>query len=200
MDIPTDIPKRINPNWLNPVSKSIVYTPRALEYTANSNQDIIIKFRYSKDTFWTNFKVTTIGQAPRMLPVSIVIVTDDGEEYVISDENRYSNQWYDTVWPIPSVKTDNENAGVYLRIHNTDTIVNYNYSIRVTIVGFMDLFPKYSKYMLLSNRDTYEFAFLKYEDEGDPIDNRQGSIYHIDEYNYRGDMMDVCGIRLINRY
>lgn len=190
MNIPTDIITRINPD-IDPISKSVIYTFTNGSYTYDNDGDMIFKFPYSRDTFWTHFKFNSSYN----LAIEIILVTGDGYTYTVSSQQmRERGIWYDTTWPIPSIKTM-EDSGVYLKIkpHNTP---DFNLSIK--LCGFMDLFPKVENYLLLSSLDTYQFVFAKYElDDLDP----RGLIYNVENYHYiREIIIKACGVRLISRY
>lgn len=198
MNFPVDIPKRINPQMAEPVSKSVIYTPLPEDYTKDTDGNILVRFPYSKDTYWTNFRYTCYGPTQESLSLGITIITSKGETYNVSDcEMREQAVWYDTTWPIPSVYTEGDPAGVYLWI--TPPADPKKYIIRATLLGFMDLFPKVENYLLLSPLDTYQFAFYKYEQIGLP--NISGAIYNVNTYGYiHGNIVKACGIRLIKRY
>ena len=190
MNIPTDIITRINPE-INPISKSVVYTFVNGSHTFDNDGDMLFKFPYSRDTFWTHFRFNS----PYNLAIEIILITGDGYTYTVSSQQmRERGIWYDTTWPIPSIKTI-EDSGVYLKIkpHN---IPDFNLSIK--LCGFMDLFPKVENYILLSSLDTYQFVFAKFE-----LDNLEprGLIYNVENYDYiREIIVKACGIRLISRY
>lgn len=189
MDIPTEIIQRINPEIKDPVSQSVIYTFNSKSYRYNEDGNMLYKFPYSQDTFWTHFKV--LNSDGYMLAVEVILITSDGYTYTISQQQlREKGRWYDTTWPFPSINTSFE-AGVYLKIkpHNIDM------NLSIKLLGFMYLFPKVDNYLLLSSLDTYQFVFSKHSEEN------RGVIYNVENYCYIKDIINKsCGIRMLNRY
>jgi len=198
MNFPVDIPKRINPQMADPVSKSVIYTPQPEDYTKDTDGNILVRFPYSKDTYWTNFRYTCYGPTQESLTLGIILITSEGYTYKVSGPQiREQRKWYDTTWPIPSVYTNGETTGVYLWI--TPPADANKYVITVSLLGFMDLFPKVENYLLLSPLDTYQFAFCKYE--LDDLPDARGAIYDVNTYGYIQEInIKTCGNRLINIY
>jgi hypothetical protein len=194
MNIPTDIIKRINPKIEDPVSQSVIYTFSPGNHIYDSDGDMLFKFPYSKDTYWTHFRINTIPE--QVLNIEIILVTKDMCIYTISPKQlREKGIWYDTTWPIPSIKTSFE-SGIYLKIKPLN-IRDSNLSIK--LCGFMNLFPDVNNYLLYSSLDTYQFVFSKYE-----MDNQEGVggvIYNVENYDYIRDIIDnACEIRMLDRY
>jgi hypothetical protein len=201
MDIPTDIPRRINPDIQDPISKSVVYTFDTKDLYFDKDGNIIYNFPYSRATYWTNFKYScynTTKNEPEDLEIGLELNTSDNYQYEIIKIQPFENKKvYDTVWPIPSVNTVGRDASVYFKIKYPSE-KNSRYSIIVSLIGFTDLFPKVENYLLLSPLDTYQFIFYKYErDDDEP----RGSIWNVEHYDYICEIMTkACGIRLIKRY
>ena len=199
MNIPIEIPKRVNPNIENPVSKSVVYYFTQNDMHADLDGNMLYRLPYSQDTYWTNFKYSYYGANGQQIDdieIGLTLHTRDGYKYDITpSEKREGLIWYDTVWPIPSVKTDI--GGVFIKVKPL-ICDNSNYNFKITLLGFMDLFPKTENYLLLSSMDTYQFVFTKYEYEGE---QPNGAVYSVENCDYIREIMNkVCGIRLISRY
>jgi hypothetical protein len=202
MDIPTDIPRRINPDIQDPISKSVVYTFDTRDLYFDKDGNIIYNFPYSKNTYWTNFKYTCYNitkNETEDLEIGLELNTSDNYQYEIIKMQTFENKTvYDTVWPIPSVNTVGRDAAVYFKIKYPSEMQS-KYSIVVSLIGFTDLFPKVENYLLLSSLDTYQFIFCKYEQ--DDIPESRGSIWNVEHYDYIREIMSkACGIRLIKRY
>lgn len=201
MNIPTDIPRRINPEIQDPISKSVVYSFTSKDAHISDDGYMMYKFPYSKDTYWTNFKYTcynTTKNEPAKLDIGIELVTSDGYTYCVQMiHQREDKVWYDTEWPFPSIYTFGSRAGLYFKVKlPSDKSV---YSINISLLGFMDLFPKVENYLLLSTLDTYQFVFSKFEQ--DDLEGARGSIYNVENYDYiREIIVKACGVRLIKRY
>ena len=196
MDIPTDIPCRINPDIQDPISKSVIYTFTTKDFYLDNDKNILYRFPYSKDTYWTNFKYSCYNitkNRPEQLEFGIELRTTDGYKYCIkSVENLEDKKWYDTIWPIPSINTIGTDASIDFKI-TPPSDKNSIYNIVISLLGFIDLFPKVENYLLLSPFDTYQFVFSEYES--------YGSIHNVEHYDYIRDIIKkACGIRLIKRY
>lgn len=201
MDIPTDIPRRINPEIQDPISKSVLYTFSAKDKYRNDDGYLIYKFPYSKNTYWTNFKYTSYNNTTNQylcLEIGLELVTNDGYTYCVQMlHDRENKKWYDTDWPLPSIKTLGEKAGIYFKVKPPSN--NPLYSITISLLGFEDLFPKVENYLLLSSLDTYQFVFSNFEKDNE--DSQGGSIYTVEQYDYiRDTIKKACGVRLLKRY
>jgi hypothetical protein len=199
MNIPTDIPTSINPEIQDPISKSVVYSFTSKDIHYNGDGYMMYKFPYSKDTFWTNFKYSCYNVTEnkyQCLEIGLELVTSDGYTYCVQMlHERQDKVWYDTNWSFPSVYTFGKQAGLYFKVKPpTD---NSLYNINISLLGFMDLFPKVENYLLLSSLDTYQWVFSKFEND----DEESGSIYNVEHYDYIREIMSkACGIRMIKRY
>lgn len=200
MDIPTEIPRHINPEIQDPISKSVIYTFTTQDICIDNDGNILYKFPYSENTYWTNFKYSCYNitkNQPEQLEIGIELHTSDGYKYCIKPvEYLEDKKWYDTVWPIPSIYTFGTNASINFKVKpSSDTKSMYN--IVISLLGFTDLFPKVENYLLLSPLDTYQFVFCNFE--GDK--NINGTIYNVEHYDYICQIINKsCGIRLIKRY
>jgi hypothetical protein len=201
MDIPINIPRQINPEIQDPISKSVVYSFTTKDSHINNTGYIMYQFPYSKNTYWTNFKYSCyndITGQPIPLEIGLELETSDGYTYCVQMlHERQDKVWYNTEWPFPSVKTVGQKAGLYFKIKPPSNEVKY--TIYISLLGFMDLFPNVENYLLLSTLDTYQLVFSKFEYD-DP-DLSTGSIYNVEHYDYISDIVKKeCGIRLIKRY
>lgn len=199
MNIPTDIPNRINPEIQDPISKSVIYSFTSKDVHHSYDGYLMYKFPYSKNTYWTNFKYTcynTTKNEYSKLDIGIELVTNDNYTYCVQMiQEREDKVWYDTDWPFPSVKLAGSNAGLYFKVKPPSD--NSIYSINISLLGFMDLFPKVENYLLLSTLDTYQWVFSKFGKDDDEC----GSIYNVEHYDYIRDIVNkACGVRLIVRY
>jgi hypothetical protein len=200
MDIPTEIAKRINPDIQDPITKSVVYTFSARDLYYNNDGYAIYKFPYSKDTYWTNFKYTCQNITKNEftdLEIGMYFVTSDEYEYVVKMLQTHQNKvWYDTEWAFPSIYTVGRAPGIYFKVKLPKD--SDKYQLNISLLGFMDLFPKVENYLLLSSLDTYQTVFSKYELDDNPV---RGEIWNVENYCYiREIITKACGIRLIKRY
>lgn len=201
MDIPTEIPRRINSEFQDYISKSVIYSFNTKDIHQDKEGNILYKFPYSKDTYWTNFKYScynTIKNQVESLDLEIILITNDEYTYTVKKSEIFEiKKWYDTEWPIPSICTSGSQAGIYFKVKMPfDNKSIYN--VFISLLGFTDLFPNVSNYLLLSLFDTYQFVFSKYEDDSEFV---SGSIYNVEHYDYIREIINkACGIRLINRY
>ncbi len=184
MDIPTEIPKRINPLVQDYVSKSVIYTFDTKDVCFDKDGNILYRFPYSRDTFWTNFKYScynTKKEQYEKLRFEIILITTDEYEYNIKMLDRYDDKtWYDMDWPIPSINTSGSIGGIYFKVKpSIDTDSTYN--IVISVLGFTDLFPKSEYYLLHSPLDIHQFVLSKFEN--DP-EYPTGSIHNIEHYDY----------------
>ena len=199
MAIPTEICSKINPDFKDPISKSIIYTFTAKDKFIDNQGCILYKFPYSKNTYWTNFKYNCYkGLSNQAVPVEIGIQLETTDKYTYCLQmihEREPKVWYDTEWPLPSVYTEDFKAGLYFKIKLPAD--GEDYSLSISLLGFMDLFPDVKNYLLLSMFDTYQFIIHKNEEDG----NQEGKIWNVENniyiQNYIGS---ACGIRLIKRY
>jgi hypothetical protein len=205
MNIPTEIPRRINPQITDPVSHSILFQFKNEDAKIDAQNNSFYIFPYSKNTFWTNFKYSCWGINDSIredLKISIILITSDGYTYeIVPEEEVRQHTWYTTVWPIPSVKTSNK-AGIYFKIKPFQN-KHLKYFLRITLLGYLNLFPNANHYLLLSPLDTYQFVFHKNESqvEDDVEMFANGTIYNVENYDYIRDIIDkACGVRLIKRY
>jgi hypothetical protein len=199
MNIPIDIPRRINPAIQDPVSKSVVYSFTNRDAYLGDEGYHRYKFPYSKDTYWTNFKYSCYNietNKPVRLEIGLELKTSDGFTYCVQMlHEREDRKWHHTEWPFPSVYTFGGPAGLYFKVKLPSNMAIY--SVNISLLGFMDLFPNVKNYLLLSTLDTYQFVFHKNEDD---IENKS-IISNVENYDYIRDIIGgACGIRLIARY
>jgi hypothetical protein len=192
MDIPVEIPKKINPKIQDYIAKSIIYTFDTKDIYHDKYGNILYRFPYSINTYWTNFKYSCYNitkSVSELLDLEIILITNDEYEYSVKNDEKFNDKtWYDTEWPIPSINTSESRAGIYFKI-KPQTDMKSTYKIIISILGFEDLFPKVENYLLLSSLDTYQFVFSRY------------SIYNVEHYDYIREIISkACGIRLIDRY
>ena len=147
MNIPLDFIKDINPNLIDPLSKSTVYTFVPGSHICNEVNELLFKFPYSENTYWTHFKyITSIPNT--VLHAELLIVTDNGHECVILPlQLLQPSTWHNTVWPLPSVNTSI--SAIYLKIKPS----NENLDIIVHLSGFIDLLPRVDGYIISAASD-----------------------------------------------
>jgi hypothetical protein len=193
MFIPTDIPGRINPALEQPISKSIVYTFQNEDALTAHDGSLLFKVPYSKNTFWTNFKYAVPGD--EQLTIGLELYTSDEYIYnIIPPTQCNPRSWHDTHWPLPSTNSQVNSGVIYIRVYSNS---NYNlrHHLNLQILGFMDLFPVESNYILLTQNDTYQFVFYMNNGEGN------ATIYNVENQNYVHNIIhNSQGIRLISRY
>lgn len=197
-----DLVKQINPDIQDPVANSVMYHFDNNNAITDMIGNIYYKFPFSQNTFWTNFKYSCWGvNAPinEPLKIGLVVLTSDEYTYnILSLEEKHQHTWYDTVWPIPSINLEKNKGGIYLKIE-PPIDRSLKYELRVTALGYTNLFPNVKHYLLLSSLDTYQFVFYRFHN-----DNKEdvgGAIFNVENIDYIRDIIDSsCGIRLINRY
>jgi hypothetical protein len=194
MDFPVDIPLRINPNIQDPIAHSVVYSFQNENALEDARGYIVYKLPYSPNTFWTNFKYTYYGVNDPQIEIGIELDTSNDYNYNISyTQPRTAGEWYDTVWPIPSLNNPLNNGSVYIKVRVDSAFQRSNF--RLFLLGFTDLFPQVDHYLLLSASDLYQFVFhMNYEDVN-------GTIFNVENFAYIQDFVNAAyGIRLISRY
>lgn len=187
MDIPTEIPLYINPT-IDALYSSVVYTFNSKDMLTDDNGNILYKFPYSKDTWWTNFKYSVYPSSNQQIIMSIILITDEGYTYTISrDEFIEQDKWYDTVWPLLSLNTQSNNSksGLYLQVRPLRGDENINISIK--LLGFKHLFPKSQHYILISPIETYQFVFTQFENEDG---SNGGTMYNVEHFDYIRDIIN----------
>lgn len=196
MDIPTDIPTLINPNIQDYVSKSVIYTFSTKDFYIDDEKNILYRFPYSKNTYWTNFKYSCFNITKNQsehLEIGIELRTTDGYKYTLKNmEELEDKKWYDTIWPIPSIYTLGTDACIDFKIKPPSDNTSI-YNVVISLLGFMDLFPNNTTYLLLSPFNTYQFIFSNFENSG--------SIYNVENDDYiRDSIHTACIVPLINNY
>lgn len=168
MNIPIDFVKDINPNLTDPLSKSTVYTFVPGSHQCNENRDLLFKFPYSENTYWTHFKYAT-SLPNTVLESELLIVTEYDQEYVILPlKARQSSTWHDTIWPLPSINT--QISGIYLKIKPPLTPVE----IIVHLSGFVDLLPSFEQYVIMPGVNTPLIQLA--------ISRANNTIYRLEDY------------------
>ncbi len=193
MYIPTDIPQRINPALQDPLAHSIVYSfPNDLA-TRTNDGSYLFRFPYSRDTFWTNFRYSLYGVDNAELDVGIELITTNNFTYdILPLQPKQGSQWHDTVWPLPSSNGSPDSGVFYIRVRPSSVFQLQHF--RLHLLGFMDLFPRVQNYLLLTERDTYQFVFYM-------NDGQDGRVYNVENQVYIQDIVNNAqGIRPISRY
>jgi hypothetical protein len=168
MNIPVDFVKDINPNLVDPLSKSTVYTFSPGSHQTNNSNELLFKFPYSENTYWTHFKYAT-SLPNTILESELSIVTDDGYKFIILQQHpRFPSMWYDTVWPLPSINASG--GGIYLKIKPSETPVD----IILHLSGFVDLLPSVDQYIIatVTNNPSTQIA----------ISRKHNIIHRIEDY------------------
>jgi hypothetical protein len=148
MEIPTLIAEAINPGLNNYVERSVVYTFNKLSAYDATDTHYIFRFPYSANTFWTNYKYVIYAPDkssynPLNIGVKAKLADVDQSHILVPTLERDANEWYDTHWPIPSVRPNNDSY-IYFEVSKTPD------EFRISLLGFIDLFPTSHSYMCLS--------------------------------------------------
>ena len=147
MNIPLDFIKDITPNLIDPLSKSTVYTFFPGSHVCNEVNELLFKFPYSENTYWTHFKYTT-SMPNTLLYAELLIITDKGQDHVILPlQLLQPSTWHNTVWPLPSVNTSI--SAIYLKIKPSSE----NLDIILYLSGFVDLLPSVDGYIISAASD-----------------------------------------------
>jgi hypothetical protein len=198
MILPTDIPARINPRMQDPVAHSVVYSFPNEDVIYTHDGAYLYKLPYSRDTFWTNFKFSLYGVDNAELAIGIEIMTSDDFIYDIAPiVPRRAITWHDTVWPLPSANSGQNNGAFYIRVRPSSAAPFDLQNFRLQVLGFTGLFPRSQNYLLLTERYTYQFVFYMNEGEQQP----NARTYNVENDAYIQDIVNNAqGIRLINQY
>ena len=188
MDIPLDVPARIN-SINNSISKSVVYTFPKSDIIHNTNGYLLLKFPYSKNTFWTNFKFSSPSPHTGSIQIGVILITSNGYSYNVSSKSeKKANTWHELEWSFPSIYDNGSNSGLYFKIKTSDQELKGSFKL----AGFTDLFPVYQNYILLevssSYETTYQFLFSEFEDSDNQ--NITGTIMNIENFEYIKDTID----------
>ena len=168
MNIPLDFVKDINPNLVDPLSKSTVYTFAPGSHQCNDARELLFKFPYSENTYWTHFKYAT-SLPNTILQVELLIVTDDGQDQVILPlQSKQPSTWHGTVWPLPSVNTPI--SAIYLKFKPS----NENLNIVLQLSGFIDLLPNVEDYTIVSKLNTPIIQLV--------ISKKHSTIYRLEDH------------------
>jgi len=168
MNVPIDFVKNINPNLTDPLSKSTVFTFVPGSHQCNDNRELLFRFPYSENTYWTHFKYAT-SLPNTVLDVELLIVADDGEEHVILPlQARHPSTWHDTIWALPSVNTSV--GAIYFKIKPPLTQVD----IILHLSGFVDLLPNFERYIIVPSANTPRIQLA--------ISRETNTIYRVDNY------------------
>ena len=168
MNIPIDFVKDINPNLVDPLSKSTVYTFIPGSHQCNEDRDLLFKFPYSENTYWTHFKYAT-SLPNTVLDVELLVMTEYDQECVILPlKARQPSTWHDTIWPLPSINT--QISGIYLKIKPPLTPVD----IIVHLSGFVDLLPTIEQYVIMPSANTPLIQLA--------ISRANNTIYRLEDY------------------
>ncbi len=181
---PIDIPLKVNPSFDDPLSKSVIYTFPESSKSVDTEGNVLLRFPYSRNTYWTNFNYHCFGFKDNIV-VELILVTEDGYTYSISPiTERAPRVWHNTNWVLPSINTG-EHSGLYLRVRapaNTLKIFRFN------LLGFMDLCPDVENYLLMTPLKSYQFIFSKYRDTEN--NNERGTIYNVEHTDYIQSVID----------
>ena len=202
MFIPTDIPSRINPYMQYPLTHSVVYSFPNENAICAADGTYLYKLPYSMDTVWTNFKFSLYGVDNAELDIAIEINTSDDYIYDIAPlEPRQAATWHDTVWPLPSANSGQNNGAFYIRVRPSSAAPFDLQNFRLQVLGFMDLFPRSQNYLLLTERYTYQFVFYMNESDEEKEQQPNARIYNVENEVYIQDIVNNAqGIRLIRQY
>jgi hypothetical protein len=172
MNIPIDFIKNINPNLVDPLSKSTVYTfaPGSHQYSNSSEvRELLFRFPYSENTYWTHFKYAT-SLPNTVLDVELLVVTEYDQECVILPlKARQPSTWHDTIWPLPSINTSG--GAIYLKIKPPAD----NLDIIVHISGFVDLLPIVEQYVIMPGVNTPPIQLA--------LSRGNNTIYRLEDYD-----------------
>jgi hypothetical protein len=168
----------------NSLSNSIIYTFTESSKLIDNDGNTLLRFPYSENTYWTGFKYKSTNYT---LDIEVILITNDGYTYTISHmSKRAIDTWHDTIWAIPSINSG-DCAGIFLLIRAP---VESLKQIRFDLHGVMDLYPDVENYILMSEFNTYQFIFSKY-------DSVYGTIYNVEHPDYiRGVIDDACKINV----
>jgi hypothetical protein len=202
INFPTAVPVKINPNNHNAIQSSVVYTFNNNDAIINEDGSRLYKLPYSKNTFWTNFKYSIYGynnnnNLPLQMALKLVTTANPNryDYYLLPQEDKHPNSWYDTVWPIPSLKLDNgvNSGGIYLKVVIPKDYNNFE--LKISLLGYINLFSEeVQNYILLTQYDTYHIIFCKNDATNE---NKPSITLYSPERIITGPSQ---GIRLISRY
>ena len=143
--LPVSLPFKIRPDWEDPKRYVIRYTFSKADVVEITSKWILYRLPPSDQTFWTHFRFNS----EESLSIDLFLITSNQETVSLTKNKRFyaSNEWHHTTWPIPSVSVP-DNEGVFLRVHHS---FEPGSTTIFQLVGFIDLFPTYPTYLLLSH-------------------------------------------------
>jgi hypothetical protein len=178
MDIPTHVFENLNESNQDPKANSILCT---FESNLNNSKEYhIYKLPYHKDVFWTNYRIEC--EEPYYIETNLI--TSNNFTYTLHKEQNEPNKWYTLYWSLPS--TSVTDGGIYLEIHGPK-------EIKITLLGFHNLFPTNYYYILTSKDGTHQFVFSQisssvFEEESNAM------IYNVENADYIMDIINIAQI------
>lgn len=168
-------------------NKSVKYSLTRNNIVERTSEYITYRFPYSKNTFWTNFRLAHFGQngmQKKTPSVEIIIITVDGTEYTTQSYNDSVPKWNTISNPIPSMEYDEDGIrmGVYFRVHLSEKEDIHNMPFH--LIGFIDLFPSTPYYQYTYNHNI-QYVFL----QSNGNNNKYGVILTVllDYHSYDGE-------------
>jgi hypothetical protein len=192
MDIPISVPLSINPHMNDILYKSNIIHFKYKDALYRNNGSLVYYFPYSPNTFWTNFKYKCyeIGSnIKKQMNIGVELNTNDNYMYnIVKQQDLEYDIWHELDWPIPSTYVTNKQSGVYFVVNIPTNIFGekLNVTFEITLLGFIDLFPKSTIYLLKSSMNTYQFLFSDYTTNSDS--NNSSVIMNVENQCYVDDI------------
>lgn len=145
-EISFDIPQRIAPHLAN---FERVWTVQNILLDKKEVDDegyFLYKVNHHPKAYWVQFKYMYVGSSNPM-EIGIVMRTNNGMLIDIAPTiEREQANWNTLHWPIPSMDYKEQNQGIYFRVKPAE--LQFMKFLRLKLLGFTDLFPESSKYIL----------------------------------------------------
>ena len=149
--IPVQIPYRICPEIDDPARQSVIYTFSINDMVEYDHNYMLYRIPYSPCTYWTNFHFNQRSD------IELIMITAEGTTHSITTQNK-PKEWHTTFWPLPSINTTDQ-SGYYFKIHERHEPGVTN--IVITMLGFIEIFPKSHVYQLVSEDRACQFIIIK---------------------------------------
>ena len=149
--VPYDFARKVNPSLSNSRQHSIQYTFTASDIYQQTDTTTLYRVPYSEKTYWTHYKYgiqphVSSGSVPNNFSIQVLLIDQSNARAVLNSEPHMSaNEWFPLSWPIPSLSTPSD-KGLFIRV--TQHIDPGTYQCVISLIGFIDLFPYSSAYLL----------------------------------------------------
>jgi hypothetical protein len=185
-----------------PWGTRIHYTFQEEDKEHSTEEVYAYRLPYSKQTFWTDFRVCAFQANGMILPdpirVQIVVQTADGSRSTLLPWCSCSPQrWASTRWAIPSLFFPlSAPSAVWFEI-----MTNQTKEVRLELQGFQAWYPESDRYFLVDEQDKRQFLFQQERavvvSPAQPSTGSIHEIYHEEQVPTHGvDPLEAVGVTL----